>query len=628
MLNFIYKAWSSCHRHHKKKKSITNKFSPDLENPLLLIHLPIELLSKIILELLNEWALMRSLKFTYLRGLLDNIETLPELSTYRMIPLVQVNKFFYELVWTITLKYSYWNQNPEKYELYSWSSTLYRSRPFVFNEDMLRSRGIEPVNQFHLEGPLSQNQLRLVRHVIFQKVPFLFSSVRLGSERIVTIPKLQYLTTLKIDTHFISSLTEGYDDIRRYFWEEETKKDDGVERFRRRLSPFIVNYIEEANDDKLNSGMVIVYYNQLVCQAIVNMISLLDHPVSCTVVHSIFTCLGLMCLIAIFAEHNMANQIHSLIINPWNIGCKDCMRLLALLKPEHLVIREIQNIPLTKELTTILFEHNPNLRKVEIENIGSRYLDFPSNLEMLITGAYPIFSKFNLPLGQKFTNLIELGLDFQSQIDNKYIKTNLLHVPTLQTLRISGQLLQNIDLISCFLESNPTITSLLMYFNGNYEHLEPLYRNMSNIKLLDISYRSLWEYYNITDFNLASGLDMILTNTSSLTMLLIHKNQTDNLSFKEWATKLSIEYEQNTRHLRYIYVYNSGTRYEPLDISDFIPMFFDITKDDMCEMSPYHAAIKKLYRIDSAYSGNKMNAERCRLELDVCGIRKKFQTNK
>ena len=124
-------------------------------------------------------------------------------------------------------------------------------------------------------------------------------------------------------------------------------------------------------------------------------------------------------------------------------------------------------------------------------------------------------------------------------------------------------------------------------------------------------------------------LDVILKNISSLTMLLIHnKNQTENLSFKEWATKLSIEYEKNTRHLRNIYVYNSGTRDEPLDISDFIPMFFDITKHDMCEMSAYDAAIKKLYRIDSAYSGNKMNAERCRLELDVCGIRKRFKTNK
>ena len=440
---------------------------------------------------------------------------------------------------------------------------------------------------------------------------------------------MQSLTTLKIDTNFIFSLTGSYHYLKRQFWWEETKKDVEVEKLRRRLSPFIVNYIKQANNGKLNSDIVAVYHNQLVCQAIVNMISLLDHPVSCTVVHRGSSCLGLRCLIAIFAEHDMAGQIHSLIIDPLNIGCEDCIRLFALLKPEHLVMWNSPNRFVIKELITSLIEHNPNLRKVEIENVGSRYLNFPSNLEMLITGAYPIFSKFNLPLGQKFANLIELGLDFQSQIDHKYIKTSLLHVPTLQTLRISGQLLQNIDLISCFLESNPTITSLLMYFDGHYEHLKPLYRSMSNIKLLDISHRSLWKYFDITDFNLASTLDVILTNTSSLTMLLIHnKNQTENLSFKEWATKLSIEYEQNTRHLRYIYVYNSGTRHEPLDISDFIPMFFDVRKCDMCEMSPYDAAIKKLYRIDGAYSGNKMDPERCRLELDVCGIRKRFHTNK
>jgi hypothetical protein len=51
--------------------------------------------------------LARSFKFSYLRGLLDTIETLPELSTNHMIPLVQVNKFFYDLVWTITLSCSY-----------------------------------------------------------------------------------------------------------------------------------------------------------------------------------------------------------------------------------------------------------------------------------------------------------------------------------------------------------------------------------------------------------------------------------------------------------------------------------------------------------------------------------------
>ena len=611
MLNFIHKAWSSCNRHKKKKKGITNKVSPDLQKHLLLIHLPTELLSKIILELLNEWALMRSFKMTYLRGSLDNVETLRELSTYQMIPLTQVNKFFYKLVWTITMKYSYWNQEPGMYEAYTSSSILYRSRPFVFNENMIQSRGIEPGNQFHLEGRLSQNQLQLVRHVIFQKNSFLFLSVGFGLQRVITIPRSQSLTTLKIDTAFLYSLARSYKYMDKQYWQEQMKEDDGVERLRSRLSPFIVNYIKQANYDQLCLDMVGVYYTQLVCRAIVNMLSLLDHPVSCTIVYSSFTSLELKCLITIFVEHNMASQIHSLTINPWYVGCENCIRLLALLKPEHLVIWKLENTCLSKELTASLIEHNPNLRKMEIENVCFQHLDFPSNLEMLIIGAYPIFSNLNLPLGQKFTSLIELGLDFQSQIDHKYIKSNLLQIPTLQTLRISGQLLQNIDLMICFLESNPTITSFSMYFNGHYKHLEPLYRSMSNIKLIDISYRSLWECFGITDFNLASTLDVILTNTSSLTMLLIHnKNQTANLSFKEWATKLSIEYEKNTRHLRYIYIYNSGTKLKPLDISDFIPMFFDVTKD-MCELSPYNAVIKKLYRIDGAYLRNKMNAERC-----------------
>ena len=151
---------------------------------------------------------MRSFKMTYLRGSLDNVETLRELSTYQMISLVQVNKFFYKLVWTITMKYSYWNQELGMYEAYTSSSIQYRSRPFVFNENMIQSRGIEPGNQFHLEGPLNQNQLRLVRHVFFQKNSFLFLSVRFGLQRVITIPRLQSLTTLKIDTAFYISWQE------------------------------------------------------------------------------------------------------------------------------------------------------------------------------------------------------------------------------------------------------------------------------------------------------------------------------------------------------------------------------------------------------------------------------------
>jgi hypothetical protein len=128
---------------------------------------------------------------------------------------------------------------------------------------------------------------------------------------------------------------------------------------------------------------------------------------------------------------------------------------------------------------------------------------------------------------------------------------------------------------------------------------------------------------------LASILDVILRNTSSLAMILIHKhNQTGNLSFKSLAAKLGIEYEMNTRHLRYINIYNGRMNAERSDVSDLIPMFFDNRPDDGCEMSPYDAAIKKLYRIDGALWGKKVDAERCRLELDVRGIRKIFQISK
>jgi hypothetical protein len=631
MLNFVHKALSSCHRFNKKKKNINNnKNSPDPPKRLLLIHLPTELLSKIILELLNEWALARSFKFSYLRGLLDTIETLPELSTNHMIPLVQVNKFFYDLVWTITLSCSYWNQEPKNYGRKIRDSTIYRSRPFVFIEDMLQSRGIEPVNQFHLQGSLSPNQLRLVRHVIFQETPFLVSSVGTGLQRFITISKLQSLTTLKIDTWFVERLAHRYKDIDNQFWKEQIKYYGSFKNLSIKLPPFIVNCIKQVGNGLCDSNMIIAYYNLLIFEAIVNMISSLDHPVSFAVVDSGLFFLEVNCLITIFAEHNMISQIHSLVIFPCRcISCKDCMRFLALLKPEHLIVWEFSYRYVTEELATILIEHNPNLRKLQMEDMDFQHLNFPSNLEMLKTSNYSIFSNVNLPLGQKFTNLIEFGLDFQSQVDNKYIKSNLLHIPTLQTLRVSGELLKNIELVICLVESNPTVTSLSVYYEGYYEHLEPLYRSMRSVKLLDISYKNRHEQLHTLDFNLASILDVILRNTSSLAMILIHKhNQTGNLSFKSLAAKLGIEYEMNTRHLRYINIYNGRMNAERSDVSDLIPMFFDNRPDDGCEMSPYDAAIKKLYRIDGALWGKKVDAERCRLELDVRGIRKIFQISK
>jgi hypothetical protein len=61
------------------------------------------------------------------------------------------------------------------------------------------------------------------------------------------------------------------------------------------------------------------------------------------------------------------------------------------------------------------------------------------------------------------------------------------------------------------------------------------------------------------------------------------------------------------------------------DVPDLISMFFDNRPDDGCEMSPYNATIRKLYRIDGTLFENKVNAKPCRLELDVRGVRKAFQ---
>ena len=119
---------------------------------------------------------------------------------------------------------------------------------------------------------------------------------------------------------------------------------------------------------------------------------------------------------------------------------------------------------------------------------------------------------------------------------------------------------------------------------------------------------------------------MILRNISSLAILLIHKrNRTGNLSFKNLAAKLCVEYEKSTKHLRYIYIYNSTTTYKRLDAPDLIPIFFDNTKDEICEMSPYNPGVKKLYKIDGAKLVDKRDAGRCRVELNICGIRKFFK---
>ena len=627
MLNLLSKVWCSCYRRNKNNNTSNNTSSSNLPHVLLLSHLPTEILSKIILELLNERALMKSISGTPQRGLLSIYKPLSELSTNRMIPLIQVNKFFYQLVWTVTLNHSYWNQHLFKYEGYMRCLALFRTKPFVFTENMLQSKGIEPVNQFYLLGSLSQNQLRFVRHVVLERMPFLLSSVGRGLHRSFTIPKLQYLTTINIYATFVAVLANNYELVERKSWMSWIERYVRLNNSSIEPPPFTNCFLKQTNSLKEHSEILRLHYELLICQTIVNMIASLDHSVRCTITHSNNICMELKCLIWTFAKQNMISQVNSLVLcTSEDISCKECIEMLGLLKPEYLTVYYRCPAFISNELATILIEHNPNLRRVQIDNVDLQQLDFPANLEVLKTTSNPIFSKLNLPLGQKFTFLIELGLEFQSQVDKKCIQRKLLHLPTLQTLRVSGVLLPNIELISCILESNPTVTSLSIYYEGYYEHLETLYHSLRNVKLLNISYRSRLEYPHTLDFNLASILNVILKNTSSLAILLIHKrNRTGNLSFKNLAAKLCVEYEKSTKHLRYIYIYNSTTTYKRLDAPDLIPIFFDNKKDEICEMSPYNPGVKKLYKIDGAILGDKIDAGRCRLELDVCGIRKFFQ---
>jgi hypothetical protein len=67
ILKRIQTAWY-LFRHSKNKN---NECSYNSSQQLLLIDLPIEILSKIILKLLNEWSFMKVPHTTYLRGYLD-----------------------------------------------------------------------------------------------------------------------------------------------------------------------------------------------------------------------------------------------------------------------------------------------------------------------------------------------------------------------------------------------------------------------------------------------------------------------------------------------------------------------------------------------------------------------------
>ena len=125
------------------------------------------------------------------------------------------------------------------------------------------------------------------------------------------------------------------------------------------------------------------------------------------------------------------------------------------------------------------------------DDLSITHLNFPDNLELLKVGSRSSFWDLKIPLSQQFLRLAELNLDFHAQINEKYIDRKLLHLPILKTLKVSGVVYLNTKLICGILESNPIVAAFSIYTMELYESLESLYRNMSHVKLLDISYQNM-----------------------------------------------------------------------------------------------------------------------------------------
>ena len=622
----ILKAEKTTGTCNSNDSSSSNACCYNSSQKLFLIHLPNEILSMIILELLNEWCLLKYIDDRYTRGLLDSLQIPPELSTDHMISLTQVNKLFYCLVWTVTLKHSYWNQNPYEEHGFVWGMHFLKVKPFVYTKNTVQSRGIEPVNQFYIKGPICQDHFDYIQKLCLENMPFLISSIGTGIIRTFKVPKLRYLTTLSLTTFFLMNSALKYEKLEEKLINHWMRSHEIFGDLNIELPPFVEGMMKNQTTDKTEiQNKIIAYYEVLICQAIAKMISLLDHQVECNISHLPPTSGELEIVLWCFEKANITSHIRTLraMFDSDTIISSHCIKLLAALNLEHVSLVCDKHEALNKKIASLLIENKTALRAVYYRNEHVVDLSFPHHLKFLNTHSHIFFSHLNAPLSKRFTMLVELALDFQVQIHQNFIEKSILHFPALQTLTVSGKLDINIDLISCILESNPTVTTLSLYYHGFYEDLESLYQSLSHVKLLNISYQTQFEDHSTLKFDLESLLDVILRNTKSLEIIMIHQSsKTKPLSFSKFATKPACQHKQNTKHLRYLYVYNS-TRYRSTLIThNLVSIFFNNYKIDKSKLSPYNSAVKKLYWIDGVLRDNKVDPRRCRLEIDVRGIKK------
>lgn len=185
----------------------------------------------------------------------------------------------------------------------------------------------------------------------------------------------------------------------------------------------------------------------------------------------------------------------------------DCRKLLTALNVKQIFILDNKHNPFTEMIPSLLIENKTSLRAVVLMDSHVWNVCFPDNLELLHTQSGIFFSELYISPTNKFTKLIELNLKFEFQVHQKFIKKLTLHLPTFQALTISVELYINIGLIHCLLESNPTVTTLSIYYQGFQEIFELLYQSMSHVKVLNLIYQ-FWNN-DTGDFNIESILYMI-----------------------------------------------------------------------------------------------------------------------
>lgn len=183
-------------------------------------------------------------------------------------------------------------------------------------------------------------------------------------------------------------------------------------------------------------------------------------------------------------------------------------------------------------------------------------------------------------------------------------------------------------LITCFLETNVQITTLSIFYEGDYEDLGALYKSMRNVEIFNTIHSNYLSRSHGLKLNLESMLDVILNNSNTLKMPMIPKSSPSNpINFANLVTKLCCKHEKSTRHLKYLHIYGEVTgAYSRIE--NPVTIFFEDNVEETSVMSPYNPCVKRLYRIGHDVNDRGLDIRERRLELDVTGLKKLLNSQK